>query len=348
MDGLLPNSLDFVSPQLLKLRRWLVLARSPLWIGHEPATSEGLHCLVLECQTSNAMMPLMRRHFAIRFEPPANGHAVPLDVFVESITALAQGLSALKNGFSPHWAHRTNIKRAEADRQLAINLLPSEPGSFVQPFNVGSNNSQQEMVFHDAGATFVRYSGAQFSKFISDQPTTIFSVHVGECFLRAGEIARKKGIGLAISERRQVPSGTAWRPIIPLTNKLPELQKSLSVRKERAPRPITTQLIGQVDSLSTNPLFMMLRAKGAEAVRISLTNDIKSSAHELWGKQALVTIVGRESDDGRIVDATAIRIRGLVTHDDPLEAYMSSQGTGKDIWASEPAQEYVKLLRGQE
>lgn len=33
MDDLLPNALDFVSPLLIKLRRWLVLARSPLWIA---------------------------------------------------------------------------------------------------------------------------------------------------------------------------------------------------------------------------------------------------------------------------------------------------------------------------
>lgn len=291
---------------------------------------------------------LMRRHFAIRFEPPGNGHAVPIDVFVESITALAAGLNSLKHNFSPRWASYAHIKKAEADRQLAINLLPTEPGSFVQPFDVGSNTSQQEMAFHDAGAAFVRYSGAEFSRFISDQPTNIFSIHVGECFLRAGESARKKGIELAISERRHMPFGPIWRPIIPLTKKLPELQKSLSARKERAPRPMRTQLIGQVDSLSTHPLFMMLRIKGAEPIRISLNNEIKSSAHELWGKQALVTVVGRESADGKIIDATAISIKGLVAHDDPVEAYMSSQGTGKNIWGTEPAQEYVKLLRGRE
>lgn len=294
------------------------------------------------------MMPIMRRHFAIRFEPPGNGHAVPIDVFVESITALAAGLNSLKHGFSPRWAHHAHIKKAEADRQLAINLLPTEPGSFVQPFDVGSNSSQQEIMFHDAGSAFVRFSGTEFSRFITDQPTTIFSIHVGECFLRAGESARKKGIELSIAERRRLPAGQVWRPIIPLTKKLPELQKSLSVRKERVPRPIRTQLVGQVESLYTHPLFMMLRIKGADPIRISLTNDIKSSAHELWGKRALVTIVGRESEDGRIVDATAIRISGLVAHDDPVEAYMSSKGTGKDIWDTEPAQEYVKLLRGQE
>ncbi len=36
MDDLLPNALDFVSPQMIKLRRWLVLARSPLWIAPLP------------------------------------------------------------------------------------------------------------------------------------------------------------------------------------------------------------------------------------------------------------------------------------------------------------------------
>jgi hypothetical protein len=289
-----------------------------------------------------------RRRFAIRFEPPGNGHAVPLDVFTDAIVALAAGLNSLKNNFSPHWAERIHIKKAEADRQLAINLLPSEPGSFVQPVALGYSQNQQDLAFHNAEAAFMHFSGKEFEKFITDQSTSIFSIHVGECFLRAGEVARKKNIELSISEQRTMPSGTRWKPIIPVTRKLTELQKSLTTRKEKAPRQVRKQIVGQIDSLNTHPLFMMLRIKGSEPIRISLNNEIKTSAHALWGKQALVTVVGREAEDGKIVDATALRIKELVAHEDPVQSYMSTAGTGKSIWDTEPAQEYVKLLRGRE
>jgi hypothetical protein len=85
-----------------------------------------------------------------------------------------------------------------------------------------------------------------------------------------------------------------------------------------------------------------------EPLHIFLTNDIKEKAHANWGKKALVTIRGRQDSEGKIIDATALEVKALVQHEDPVEVYLSKRGSGRDVWGTEEAQEYIRLLRGRQ
>lgn len=274
---------------------------------------------------------------------------MPLEVYTESLRHITDAISALKHNFIPVWAHREKLKRVEAERQLAINVFPLEKGSVVTPLEFGSQEPQLTLpLHHQAGVVFMRYNRLQFDAFTNEKPTTVFSLHVGECFLRAAETAYKRDFQLEIAERRQVDHAFAWKSLLPLTGKMDRLSRAIKIRRERQPREIRTQVVGRIQGLHERPLFMKLGIGEDEPLHIFLTNDIKEKAHANWGKKALVTIRGRQDSEGKIIDATALEVKALVQHEDPVEVYLSKRGSGRDVWGTEEAQEYIRLLRGRQ
>jgi hypothetical protein len=292
--------------------------------------------------------------YAIRFLPEAGGSTIALDVYTKTLGELVEGLDSLRLTLSPILAERVKWPTADVRDYLRPAVLPTERGSLLVPIALGVGHPEKSMgLLGDGpriGRTFWRYSG-QILKGAAAQRSGIADIPAScaEHFSRASRGARENGrAGLQMVQRNghQRPY-QEWRPIVDLTR----LEDGLAKYAERrnAPRMVQTMLIGRIRGIFWNPPQIQLELPSGQHRMLSMTAGHRDEVRKLWGQEVAVEVDARMTLDGEIRDTPKMRsLKPMVHIDDPSKDLAESFGSGRDVWDTKEAEDYLKGLRGRD
>ncbi|WP_156041691.1 hypothetical protein [Chondromyces apiculatus] len=271
---------------------------------------------------------------------------------------LTRGFSSVRRALIPLLARRRHLDRALVADALVVHIRTNEPGSNVALLDIGPTDSALQTPFvydQSLASLFWRYVGELLRRAGEREQTrgaAPLPAISAEHFARAGDIAAHGNMGLQLVERthgwserngRGAAPEAPWHQRVDLAAARSGLRRYAEHRREQS--ALETQIFGRIVEMSADPLAFKLKTQDGR-VRVTAGSELRETVRASWGRDVLVTVRGQADAEGTIAAPHALSVELLAQTNDIVHDYLSSSGSGKDLWSGEEAKEYLRSLRG--